>query len=96
MGRRKAHHTHEVGDAYAEGWAAREQWDSNIDKPSNPYRLAVEFANKAKQSTARQESQERAVALWEEGWADCDADYEKDDLDEVTHFDLRHLARGQD
>ena len=93
MGRRKAHHTHEVGDAYAEGWAARERWDSKRSKPLNPYRLAVELANKAKQSTARQESQQREVELWQEGWEDCDADYEKDDLDEVTDFDFRHLPR---
>jgi hypothetical protein len=96
MGRRKAHHTHEVGDAYAEGWAAREKYDLDGVTSVNPYRLTVEFANKAKQSRARQESQQREIALWDEGWAACDADYEKDDLDEVTDFDFRHLSSKRD
>lgn len=93
MGRRKAHHTHEVGDAYAEGWAARARWNSKAPKPSNPYRIVVEFANKAKQSTARQQSQQREVGLWEDGWNDCDADRAKADLEDVTPFDFRHLSR---
>jgi hypothetical protein len=93
MSRRKAHHTHEVGDAYAEGWTAREKWDSRRPKPANPYRLTVETANKAKQSVARQASQRREVDLWDAGWTDCETDLGKSDLEEVTPFDFRHLSR---
>jgi hypothetical protein len=93
VSRRKSHHTHEVGDAYAEGWTARQQWNVNAAKPPNPYRITVELANKAKQSGARQASQLREVTQWDQGWLDCEEDLTRNDLDNVTAFDFRHLPK---
>lgn len=94
MGRRKSHHTHEVGDAYAEGWAAHENWDERGPKPLNPYALVVEAANKAKQSAARRASQQREIELWDEGWNDYEEDFDRDDLEAVSDFDFRHLSKA--
>jgi hypothetical protein len=94
VGRRKAHHTHEIGDAYAEGWAARKRWLPGGIKPPNPYRLAIAAANKAKQTPARRETQQREVGQWDNGWEDCEEDIKRGDLAEVTDFDFRRLPKG--
>ena len=93
MGRRKAHHTHEVGDAYAEGWAAHERWNLRDPKPINPYSTIVASANKAKQSLARRESQQHEIELWDRGWTEYEEDFDRDDLEEISDFDFRHLSK---
>ena len=93
MGRRKPHHTHEIGDAYAEGWAARRAWTRGFKRPANPYEAIVAIANKAKQSEARQATQLREVQQWTDGWNDCEEDLRRGDLDEVTDFDFRRLSK---
>jgi hypothetical protein len=90
-GRRKSHHTHEVGDAYAEGWNERLRWSGSGDPPGNPYQRVVRIANTAKQSPARRATQQREVVQWNEGWEDCVLDMRLGDLDEVTDADFRDL-----
>jgi hypothetical protein len=85
-GRRKPHHTHEINDAYAEGWDARMEWHSGLDKPENPYGLTPVVR---KQSEARQSAHHLDSEQWQEGWNDCDLDLDRGDLDEVKPSDFR-------
>jgi hypothetical protein len=76
-GRKKKHHAHELGDPYAEGWAAREAWDGLTEKPVNPY----------------PEIRAIEAGQWADGWRDWEEDFEKDDLDEVVPADFRNLGK---
>jgi len=88
-GRRKPHHTHEIGDAYAEGWAARRQWRPTRPKIENPYRIQVSLANVAKQSVRRRETQQLEIEQWDAGWDDCGIDLARGDLEDVKPSDFR-------
>jgi hypothetical protein len=98
-GRRKKHHAHELGDPYAEGWAAREAWDGSAAKPVNPYVLFKEVVieDETQEAAAKREAawETRRIeaAQWDLGWADWEVDFEKDDLDEVVPADFRNLGR---
>ena len=65
-----------------------------MPKPPNPYRITVELANKSKQSDARQAAQLREVNQWDQGWIDCNDDITRNDLDDVTEYDFRHLPNS--
>lgn len=88
-GRRKPHHTHEVNDAYADGWDAYLRWfeHPNQPKPINPYGLTSEVQLR-KQSDDRRAVHDRDVDQWQRGWEDCELDLNVDDLDEVTPADF--------
>lgn len=87
-GRKKPHHTHEIGDAYAEGWAARRPWNPACVKPENPYRVQVNLANVAKQSEQRRRTQQLEIEQWDAGWRDCEIDLKRGDLTEVKDTDF--------
>lgn len=97
-GRKKKHHAHELGDPYAEGWAAREGWDGRSEKPVNPYPLFKEVvpmgeaAPEAFKREAAWETRRIEAAQWDQGWVDWEEDFEKDDLDEVVPADFRNLG----
>jgi hypothetical protein len=96
-GRRKKHHAHELGDPYAEGWAAREAWDGLTEKPVNPYPLLkktalAESAEDTFKRDAAHETRRIENAQWDLGWVDWEADFEKDDLDEVVPADFKNLG----
>ena len=86
-GRRKAHHTHEVTDAYAEGWDARRAWRRGSPEPENPYENVPEALTR-KRSEARRELQSHDAVLWREGWVDCGGDLAIHDLVDVTPADF--------
>lgn len=61
-GHKKSHHSHEVNDAYSEGWDAHKIALPGTG-PVNPYRMNLEDRT-LKQVAA----QERDAELWDEGW----------------------------
>jgi len=70
---RKAHHSHEITDAFAEGWDARERALNNETVP-NPYRvemlaIADKGTKRAKRMVA---ARVRDVELWDQGWTEAD------------------------
>ena len=75
MGRRQAHFSHEINDAYAEGWDAR---DSGMSAAINPYKLIIDAADKRKQTRARRKVQKRDIELWLRGWQDRDLELEQE------------------
>lgn len=87
-GRHKSHHTHEVNDAYADGWDARAAWTAGQPKPANPYTVV----GARKQSDARYCAQQREITQWETGWTDCDLDLARKDLPDVAESDFRTKA----
>jgi len=97
-GRKKKHHAHELGDPYAEGWAAREAWDGLTEKPVNPYPLLrMVLHGDVPDETKRKgeavcETRRIEAAQWDLGWADWEEDFEKDDLDEVVPADFKNLG----
>jgi hypothetical protein len=88
VGRRKSHHTHEVTDAYAEGWDARLAQAPNVLLPANPYDSLPPLPTR-KQSEERSAARSRDADLWRDGWADCELDLTRRDLDEVGAADFR-------
>jgi hypothetical protein len=86
-GRRKPHHTHEINDAYAEGWDARTAWHSSQPKPMNPFVAPTQLVRK--QSEGRQSTQRLDVEQWQGGWDDCEIDIKRGDLDEVNPKDFQ-------
>lgn len=92
-GRRKHHHTHELGDPYAEGWEARGRFACRprAKLPRNPYLLPNEML--ARQSEGRRALQTVEAAQWQMGWDDWEADAERGDLDEVTAKDFENLGK---
>lgn len=91
MGRRKSHHTHEINDAFAQGWDARFAWRPNQPKPINPYALADETRLR-KQSDARREVSCFDREQWQLGWDECDEDRRRNDLEIVTPDDFRKVV----
>jgi len=92
-GRRKHHHTHELGDPYAEGWEARGRFARRPRKrlPRNPYALPPEML--ARQSEGRRALQTVEAAQWQAGWNDWEEDSERGDLAEVTPKDFENLGK---
>lgn len=89
-GREKPHHSHEINDAYSEGWDARMRWRAGKAPPVNPYAHALDLTMPVKkQSLAREAALERDILQWQEGWNDCDLDLKRGDLDEVKPSDFR-------
>jgi hypothetical protein len=92
-GRHKSHHTHEVNDAYADGWDARAGWETRrtgnpeAPEPLNPYVLDEEQSHKL--SATRFEAQRREAVQWLNGWRDCGEDLARNDLDPVVDSDFR-------
>jgi hypothetical protein len=77
VGRRKGHHTSEVGDPYAEGWEARDRSPTGGLTPSNPYQFVVDVANVRKQSARVQSAQRKNAELWMLGWRDRDGEVQR-------------------
>lgn len=103
-GRKKKHHAHELGDPYAEGWAAREAWNDKTPRPVNPYRPVPSPPNARKcrvemgvqdcfEAQVRTATMELEIAQWDLGWSEWEADFEKDDLDEVVPSDFKDLGK---
>jgi hypothetical protein len=91
-GRKKPHHTHEINDAYAEGWDARMLWRPGVVAIKNPYVMEVVVVPAHKQSAARNSAQRLDAQQWQEGWDDCNTDLERGDLDEVKPEDFRRVV----
>lgn len=89
-GRRKPHYTHEINDAYAEGWDARRKWPRGAPPPPNPYVAPTRIR---KPPDDRKAAQQRDLVGWQEGWNDCEEDLRKDDLTEVRPADFRKNLR---
>lgn len=89
-GRHKAHHTHEVSDAFADGWDARLQWQPGKPEPANPF--DVPPGSPRKQSEVRQRARQREILQWAMGWQECDADMRRGDLAPVGEADFKRRA----
>ena len=92
MGRRKAHHTHEINDAYAEGWDARMLWRLGRPLPANPYVIKPvvgALLAKKKQSVGKRTTRCRDAEQWQQGWDACHSDIYRGDLVEVAPVDFR-------
>ena len=92
-GRKKAHHTHEINDAYAEGWDARTQWRLGRPLPVNPYKPKiiphVLGMPRKKQSVGKRTTRQRDEDQWQQGWDACHKDIFRGDLEEVQPADFR-------
>ncbi len=87
-GRRRPHHSFELGDPFAEGWTARRRWrKGRRPKPRNPYWPTL-GPNGAEPHFAPP----REAWQWDNGWADADEDLTKNDLDGVTDHDFRYVG----
>jgi hypothetical protein len=68
---RKLHHSHEITDAFAEGWDAREAALPNT-AGVNPYRSELEVLELQNNKRAKRQIKalRREVELWDQGWSE--------------------------